>query len=411
MSPACPVHGSEGPGPPLPAAWWPPGVMAALRRRAPAAWDPDSGACAACVQEAIVETAAGGGHDAVLPSRARLGLDPGATGAGVTIAFVDSGFHPHPELVFPSNRIAAWADAALEPVRHGSFHAGELPRWPGWDRREGRQWHGLMCSAVAAGNGRLAGGLYPGPAPEARVALVQVLQPDGRVGNAAIARALGWLLDSAARLDLRVVSLAVGGDPTRARARDGVRCAVAELTARGVTVLAAAGNDGRRSLVPPASAPEAITVGGYVPGGPGLRNAVLWSNSHGRSAGVAKPDLVAPAAWVAAPTLPGAGKSLEAPALFERRHAPGEEGAAVERELAARKLLTPHHHHVDGTSVAVSLAAGVAACLLQARPGLSPGGLKRLLVETARPIPGPRARQGAGALDARAALERARSGG
>ena len=68
------------------------------------------------------------------------------------------------------------------------------------------------------------------------------------------------------------------------------------------------------------------------------------------------------------------------------------------------KTLTPGYHHTDGTSVSVSLAAGVVACLLEASPALDPAGVKGTLVGTARRLDGPRDRQGSGAIDAQAAL-------
>jgi serine protease AprX len=330
----------------------------------------------------------------VRPAREVLNLPPEATGRGVTIAVVDSGFYPHPDLTRPVNRIRLWADAAHEPVRWGAFDPGELPRWPGWDQLAPRQWHGLMCSAVAAGNGWLTHGLLAGPACEADVVLVQVLQPDGRIGNGVLARALGWLADRARDLSLRVVSLSVGGDPGRGPAATALHAAVRRLAAHGVTVLAAAGNDGHAGLVPPASSPAAITIGGFEPRVAEAGGPVLWRSNWGRG----KPEVIAPAAWIPAPLLPGTEQAAHAQSLWS-----AGDGTA----MAARKFLTPHEHHVDGTSVAVSLAAGVAACVLQTNPRLSSEQVKRLMASTAGPIPGPRARQGSGALDAGRAVRQA----
>src|SRR3982750_2233525 len=44
----------------------------------------------------------------VLSTPLRLDADPRFTGAGVTIAFLDSGFYPHVDLTTPSNRILAY---------------------------------------------------------------------------------------------------------------------------------------------------------------------------------------------------------------------------------------------------------------------------------------------------------------
>src|SRR5688500_10256651 len=47
------------------------------------------------------------GDHPILPTPARMGSNPYYRGRGVTIALVDSGFYPHDDLVFPSNRILA----------------------------------------------------------------------------------------------------------------------------------------------------------------------------------------------------------------------------------------------------------------------------------------------------------------
>jgi len=335
----------------------------------------------------------------VRPARAVLDLPPEATGRGVTIAVVDAGFYPHPDLTRPVNRIRLWADAAYDPIRWGAYGPHELPRWPGWDRLAPRQWHGLMCSALAAGNGWLSHGLFAGPACEADVVLVQVLQPDGRIGNTVLARALDWLARRAGDLALRVVSISVGGDPGRGGTVSTLHAAVRRLTDAGVTVMAAAGNDGRAGLVPPASSATALTIGGLEPREPAHGGPTLWRSNWGRGSDRrAKPEVIAPAAWIPAPLLPATDQAARARSLWM-----AGDGAA----MAAQKFLTPHEHHVDGTSVAVSLAAGVAACVLQANPGLSPDGVKRLLAATASPIPGPGSRQGSGAIDAGEAVRRA----
>ena len=65
---------------------------------------------------------------------------------------------------------------------------------------------------------------------------------------------------------------------------------------------------------------------------------------------------------------------------------------------------SPRFTTVSGTSVAAAAVAGAAALLAQARPGLSPYGLKSALVGTARPLAAtPVGAQGAGLVDLAAA--------
>ncbi len=388
-----------------------------LRRRK-SGWRRQDGACPACVQEALLTTLLERGEDALhaevqrvwpldaeaafgaLPTPLRLHADPRMTGRGVTVALVDAAFYPHADLVQPRSRIRAWVDAGREPVQVLRFGRGQEPAWPGSDARDAGQWHGLMTSAVAAGNGHLSHGLYRGLAPHAEVVLVQVRDAAGRIGNAAIARALDWLRWEGPGLGVRVVNLSLGGDPVNPLHPNPVDMAVQALVDTGTTVVVAAGNDGQRRLVPPGTAPAALTVGGLDD-----RNTLdhaerqLWRSNYGETAhGVAKPELVAPSLWVVAPILPGTDLQREALELFARR---ARDEAAAEPRLRELKMVTPHYQHVEGTSFAAPIAAGVVACMLEAKPDLTPQRVRELLTASAHSVPGaPVERQGSGAVDA-----------
>ncbi len=425
----CPVCGAaREPGELAEAAWLGRAAADVLERRRPG-WRTAGGACPACVQQALLETLLQKGHNAfhesvqafwpldgkaafgALPTPLRMHADPRFAGAGVTVAFVDAGFYPHPDLVRPVNRIRAWADAGGSRVRSRFYRPDEVPVWEGWDAASPWQWHGLMTSTVAAGNGWLARGFYRGLASAADVVLVQVLDPDGRITNEGIVRALTWLLKHKDDLGLRVVSLSVAGDPISPLEGNPVDESVHALAERGVLVVAAAGNDGVRRLVPPATAPHAVTVGGLDD-----RNTfaheewMLWHASYGETAGHApKPEVVAPSLWVVAPVLPGSDVAREARELFARRaRRPGALAESrtsapdpTDERIASLKLVTPHYQHVEGTSFATPLVASVAACMLEANPQLGPRRLRELMVAAASEVPGaPRERQGAGAVDA-----------
>jgi serine protease AprX len=335
-----------------------------------------------------------------LPTPLRLHADPRYTGQGVTLALVDSGFYPHLDLVQPRNRIRAWIDAGRDPVNAHFFDPDETPHWPGWDAGAPHQWHGLMTSTVAAGNGWLSHGLYRGLVSDAGLVLVQVRDDAGHISNASIARALRWLRQFGPELGIRVVNLSVVGDPVVPLAGNPVDEAVAALIAEDVTVVAAAGNDGQRRLIPPATAPAALTIGGLDDQNTfDHADVMLWHSNYGETAGGAlKPELVAPSIWVVAPVLPPTLIAAEAAHLFARR-ARGDRD--VEERIAALKLVTPHYQHVDGTSFAAPLVASVVACMLQANPSLTPRLVRDVLIAAAQPIAGvPAERQGAGALEA-----------
>lgn len=364
----------------------------------------------------------------VLATPERLSDDGSLAGRGVTLAFLDSGFHPHPDLTRPENRILAHhdvfdPDARLDPEREP----------------EPDHWHGTQTSVVAAGNGHLSGGLYRGLAFEARVVLVRVGR-GGRISDAALERGLEWVLENRERHGIRVVSVSLGGDADRPLAESRVNRLAEEAVASGLVVVAAAGNSGctqSHRALPPATAPSVIAVGGYDDANdPERRHLALYCSSFGPTAdGLVKPEIIAPAMWVAAPILPRTAAWERAQTLArlagtpdhrlgaalrdagpERLGLPAGDGddadtvrAWIDRRLREEKIVAAHYQHVDGTSFAAPVVASVVAQMLEANPRLSPREVKRILLETARPVAGlPAIRQGCGVLDARAAVALAR---
>jgi serine protease AprX len=385
-------------------------------------WRRPDGACPACVQQTLLETLLGQGDEALhdqiqsvwpldaaaafgaLPTPLRLHADPRFTGRGVTLAILDSGFYPHPDLTLPHNRIRAWVNATTASPAVIQYQRDECPRWPSWSTGADNLWHGTMTAVTAAGNGFLSHGFYRGLASDADLVLIQVQDEQG-IRDPAILRALDWVIDHQDEFDIRLVNMSFGGDPAADLAYSPVDMAVADLVRRNIIVTVAAGNDGRRRLVPPATAPEALTIGGLDDHNTFDHDDIaLWHSNYGQGAGCSsKPDLVAPSIWLAAPLLPCSPIDREAAVLFRKRGQP-----AAEARIAELKLITAHYQHVDGTSFAAPLVAGAVACLLEANPGLSPADVRRILRQTALPIPGvSRERQGAGALVAGAAVTQA----
>jgi len=388
-------------------------------------WHDKNGGCPACVQKNLLRNLLEHGEGSfdrsvqsswpldaeaafgAIPTPLRLRADPRFTGKGVTLALVDSGFYPHPDLVEPRNRILAGANATRDPVRVLRFSTGRRPVWPKWHAGADWQWHGLMTSVAAAGNGRLSHGLYAGLASEANLVIIQGRDDSGHITNDTITRAMKWLLSEGPDLGVRVVSLSVSGDPVETLRGNPVDEAAETLIDAGITVVAAAGNAGERRLLPPATAPRVLTIGGIDDHNSFRHDEIaLWHSNYGEATNEApKPELVAPSLWVAAPVLPGTNVAREAMELFERRR----RGQPFNKQrLAELKLITPYYQHVEGTSFAAPLVASAICCMLEANPKLTPMLIRQILMETAEPVPGaPRDRQGAGALAAGAAVARA----
>ena len=403
----------------LESGWAPPAVKELLAAYHPE-WQEEKGACPSCIERALLEvllkTPDDKLHETIqaawpldaetafgaLPIPIRMHSDPNFKGKGITLAMIDSGFFPHPDLCQPHNRIKAWANAAKDPVEQLRFTTDAHPEWPLWHDLRADQWHGLMTTCSAAGNGCLSHGLYRGLASQAELVLVRTADHEGRITDASILRALHWVRDVAEELQIRVVNISVTGDAPETGGP--IDQAVEELFNKNIVVLAAAGNSGERRLLPPATARRALTVGGLDDRNTPSRQACeLWHSNYGETeGGFTKPEVVAPSVWVVAPLLPDTDEASRAKELFERRRA-GDESA--EQEIAERNLVRPEYKLVEGTSFASPIVASLACCMLEANPELTPADVYRLIVSSAFPVVGATIeQQGAGAVDAGTAV-------
>lgn len=357
----------------------------------------------------------------ILPVWDRLGALEAFGGRGVTIAFLDSGFAAHPDLVEPENRILRAIDV----------------RYPGQldlAKTDESSWHGMMTSVVACGNGRLSGGLYRGLASRAKLVLIKVgtarrITPDN------IRRGLEWVLKNRKRYGIRVVNVSCAGDYEASYLSDSLSQVAERASREGILIIAAVGNLGHlpaHPVLPPASAPSVLTVGGLDD-----RNQRrfagygMYHSSYGPTVdGLQKPEVLAPAIWVAAPLLPGSEQAsraellstlwgardadlgrtlaknrLSEPSLEERLPSPSEFRKQLAARIREEGLVTGAYKHVDGTSFSSPIVASIAAQMFEANPQLTSVETKRILIGTSRRLPGVNTdQQGWGLVDPRQAV-------
>jgi serine protease AprX len=357
---------------------------------------------------------------AVIPTAEKLGADPRFTGHGMTIAFLDSGFYPHPDF---ADRVIKFHDIfgeekSLKTIEPKAHH-----------------WHGTQTVTACAGNGALSGGIYRGLASEAGLVLVKVSK-EGRISDDSIEKGLRWLLQNREKFGIRVVNLSLGGDTDASTKESKINQLAEELVSCGVIVTVAAGNTNEANSIPPASAPSVITVGGYSDENSfELEKHGLYHSNFGRTVDEqVKPEIIAPAMFVAAPILPGTADYEAAEILSMLAGAPDyslrrllaeywqkaalapdaltiETDAArrlIEQALERRKIVATHYQHVDGTSFAAPITASVVAQMLEANPALTSAMVKNILISTASRLTNfPAMRQGFGVLNARLAVAEA----
>jgi serine protease AprX len=365
----------------------------------------------------------------VLSTPLRLDADERFTGKGVTIAFLDSGFYPHVDLTSPRNRILAYR-SLLDP--DGKLDSLFQP--------DVASWHGMMTSVVAAGNGSLSNGFYRGLAPDADVVLIKLART-GRITDDDIRTGLEWVLANHEKYGIRVVNISAGGDEQVSYIDDPLSRAVEDCTRAGITVVCAVGNAGHlpnHPVVPPASAPSCIAVGGLDDDN-SLNRARrgMYRSSYGPTVdGLQKPEVIAPSIWVPAPILPNTPTAQQADLLKNldaaeddelhsiiKRH-PGVDGeldAALDRpvhsirqiitlKMRRENVITKHYKYVDGTSFSAPIVSSLVAQMLEANPNLTPQNVKSILIKTAERLPHYEVdRQGWGVVDPRRAVEAALS--
>jgi len=361
----------------------------------------------------------------VLPTPLRMEADERFRGRGVTMAFLDSGFYAHPDLTQPHNRIVAYHSIFPESDDRTSLETNDVASW-----------HGMMTSVVAAGNGELSEGFYRGIASEANLVLVKIGRT-GRISEGQIQEGLEWVLTHADEYQIKIVNISAGGDHEESYLTNSLSRTVERCSRAGLTVVCAVGNAGfvpSHPVLPPASAPSCIAVGGLDD-----QNSLdrarrgMYRSSYGPTIdGLQKPEVIAPGIWVAAPILPHTPTAEEAelysrldgaadeelPALLEQYRGVDKDldqasdlRAPLLRQLITIKLhegnvINEHYKYVDGTSFAAPIVSSIVACMLEANSRLTPQQIKRILISSAERVHDVEVdRQGWGVVNAHRAIE------
>ena len=182
-----------------------------------------------------------------------LGAIPGVTGAGVTVAVVDSGIAAHPAL---SGKVIANVSKVSGDPSTADTHG-----------------HGTHIAGIIAGNSgasRYVTSLYRGGiAPDVKLVNVRVLGADGTGWTSDVIAGIEWAIENRDKYDIRIINLSLGHPVTEPSTTDPLCIAVMKATAAGIVVVASAGNSGKAAdgspilggITSPGNSPYAVTVG------------------------------------------------------------------------------------------------------------------------------------------------------
>ena len=311
------------------------------------------------------------------------------TGAGITVALLDSGVSAVAGLDAPG-KLVRGPDLSegtpgagdVDEFGHGTFMAGLIAAKDSSSNKDGR---GVPVDAAAPQ-------VQQGLAPDAQLLSLKLASADGTTSVDAVIAGLAWT--TAHRDDdgmhVRVVNLSFGAQALQPYQRDPLAAAVEAAWRAGIVVVASVGNDGAgaASVPDPALDPFVLAVGASDPLGKvtGWDKPLLADFSE-RTTSARHADLAAPGTSVVSLRAPGSTIDSDNPQ------------GLVSGDPAKRLF------RGSGTSQAAAVVSGAAALLLQARPDLTPDQVKAALVGTASPMRSAGPDAGAGQVNLEAALK------
>ena len=312
----------------------------------------------------------------------------GITGAGVTVAVLDSGLWDDPRLTHDTGgkpRVLASYDAiagrevttAFDESGHGSHMTS------------------ILAQSRAITRPGVPAGAWRGVAPDARLVVVKAFNREGQGGLLDIVRGVQWIVDHREAYGIRVINLSFAAKPRWPYWQDPINQALMRAWEAGIVAVAAAGNEGPDAMTigSPGNLPYLITVGAitdsWTVDDPNDDYLPDFSSRGPTPSAHIKPDVVAPGGHMAGLTRPGSTLTEEFP----------------EYQLGNGDFV------MTGTSQAAALVSGLVALLLQVEPGLSPDDVKCKFLSSANPAINADGRlsyspfeQGAGAISIQRAL-------
>ena len=276
---------------------------------------------------------------------------PSLTGAGITIAVLDSGVDDGQHESLPASKFVGGYDV-----------------FTGLESNPGDQLgHGTHVAGIALGTGG-ASGVHRGIAPGASLVDIKVIDDFGHGSTATIIAGIDKCLRRREAWGIDIINMSLRIPGFFSNGSDALSQAANRAVQAGMTVVVAAGNEGEYGLPlqAPSTADEVITVAASDDQGTVLR----------------VDDAVAPFS-IRGPRLPDGDADTE-DELKPEVTAPGV------NIVSASANTVSGYVSASGTSMAAPHVAGLAALLLEAQPGMGPKALKKRIMDAAEdfPLPG-----------------------
>jgi subtilisin family serine protease len=333
----------------------------------------------------------------------------GITGAGVTLAILDTGLWDHTALTQDSGgrfRIKASYDAIAndEGIEHNAT--------------TDEHGHGTHLATIVADSQRDIDGAFRGAAPDVQLVIVKSFDADAQGSYLDVLRGLNWILVNRDRYDIRVLNLSFSAPPRSYYWDDPINQAVMRLWQAGVVVVASAGNTGPdpMSIRVPGNTPYVITVGATAdndtPSNGSDDMLAKFSSAGPTVEGFVKPDFLAPGSLVgllpsedcvvmsmlamsdagfcqisSTEPLPVNQFDTTSTSLqgFGTVSWTSFTGGSVMPSPEPEPTEQGNYQRRSGTSQATALVSGIVALMIQADPSITPDEVKFRLMAGSRP--------------------------
>lgn len=271
----------------------------------------------------------------------------GVTGAGVTVAVVDTGIAPltgvRKDIDGGNQRIVGWVDFV------------ENRNQPKDDNG-----HGTHISGIIANSQIGADSEWNGIAPGVNLVGVRVLDETGSGTYEKVIQGIQWVIDNKDAYNIRVMNLSLVSTVQSPYWADPLNQAVMAAWAEGIVVVAAAGNGGPAAMTigVPGNTPYIITVGAFTDD----FTPYDWNDDYLASFSAAgptldgfiKPDVVAPGAHMVSTM----------------------SGSSYLAQQYPDSKVHGNYYSLAGTSQAAAVVSGIAALALSENPDLTPDQVK-----------------------------------
>jgi serine protease AprX len=302
-----------------------------------------------------------------------IGQPVSPTGAGVTVAVIDSGIAANADL-----RTSLGLDRVI--LRWSAVAGSNTDEFG----------HGTHVAGIIGGNGNASSGAYAtrtfrGVAPDVRLISMKVLGSDGSGEVSNVLQAVDWILANRTLYHIRVVNMSLGHPVVETCDKDPLCQAVEAMNAAGIVVVVSAGNWGTLgygSVTSPGVAPDVITVGAAKDMNSCAvdDDDIASYSSRGQTwpEHILKPDVVAPGNRIISLRVPGGYLDTH----FQELRVPTSEYST-----------DPFHQNdpgayfeLSGTSMAAPIVTGMIAQMLEADGSLTPATVKARLMASAHKI-------------------------